>query len=59
MRDFAGRPTIIDALTGPVPPAACQALPALARAVTDAAAWSRTGQRPVHDPFGGVNDADL
>jgi hypothetical protein len=59
MCDHGGQPSIIDALIGPVPPAAVKALPALARAVAGAAEWCRTGIRPAFDPLGSVNDDEL
>lgn len=59
MHDHEGQPTIIDALIGPVPPAAAKALPSLARAAAEAAEWSRTGIRPDYDPLGTVNDDEL
>jgi hypothetical protein len=59
MRDQSDRPTIIDALIGPVSSMACNSLPALARAVVEATEWSLTGFRPVGNAFSDVCDDEL
>jgi hypothetical protein len=59
MRNHEGEPTIIDALIGPVSPAACKAVPELARAVGEARIWAKTGTRPQSNAFDMLDDADL
>lgn len=59
MRNHEGEPTIIDALIGPVSPAACKAVPELARAVDEARIWAKTGSRSQSNAFDVPDDAEL
>lgn len=59
MRDAEGRPTIIDALTGAIPPLAYEQLRAIREAVQDAKDL-REGRQPLARPqFEDVDDHDL
>lgn len=55
MRNHEGRPTIIDALIGPVTRAAYKQVPPLTRAVDEARQWLQGRPRP---PTGGFEDVD-
>ena len=51
MRDRNDTPTIIDALIGPVTPAAHERLPWLARHAAAARTWRQTGEKPPWKPL--------
>lgn len=59
MRDFLNRPCIIDALIGPITPAALQSISWLKDAVSDAEKFRRTGIKPRYDLFDEIDDAEL
>ena len=58
MLDATGRPTIIDALIGPVPSEALR-VPAVAESIHRALVWRRTGALPDKDRFDAGDDAEL
>lgn len=59
MRNAEGEPTIIDALTGYLPPYVLQELPWLKMAAADAETFRETGQAVLRSPFDGVDDDEL
>ncbi len=59
MRDAAGFPTVIDALIGPVTPAAHEAVPRLANTVARARLWREEGTLPPEPDFMAVDDDEL
>lgn len=59
MMDANGDPTIIDALTGYLPPYVLKELPWLNMAAADAETYRKTGQAPLRSLFDGVNDDEL
>lgn len=59
MIDADGRPTIIDALVGSIPPGTFRHLPWLKEACADALTYRTTGQKPSRDLFDGIHDDDL
>lgn len=59
MIDSNGKPTIIDALIGGIPPQAIRSCYFLDMAISDARQWKITGQLPLHTPFEDVADEEL
>lgn len=59
MRDAEGNPTIIDALTGYLPPYVLKELPWLNMASNDAKIFRETGQPVLRSLFDGVDDDEL
>ena len=59
MRDVEGRPTIIDALVGYLPPYVLKELPWLNIAANDAKIFRETGQPPLRSLFDDVDDDEL
>ena len=59
MRDSEGKPTIIDALIGYLPPYVLKELPWLNIATHDALQFRDTGQAPLRCLFDNINDDDL
>jgi len=59
MRDYLGRPTIIDALVGVISPAAMSENSWLRKTVVDAEVYRRTGKKPAYDLFDEIDDSEL
>ena len=58
MRDSLGKPTVIDALIGSIPPAAVQKS-GLNQPIRDAQTYRLTGKKPTYDLFDGFSDDEL
>jgi hypothetical protein len=59
MRDSLNRPCVIDALVGPITPAAMQRISWLRAAIYDARVFRETGRKPVYDLLDEIEDAEL
>ena len=59
MRNAEGKPTIIDALVGYLPPYVLKELPWLNIAADDAKVFRETGQAPLRSHFDGIDDDEL
>jgi len=59
MRDYLGRPCIIDALIGAITPAALSQNSWLREAAGDAETFRMTGKKPSHDLFDEIDDSEL
>ena len=59
MCDSLGKPCVVEALIGSIPPAAIKRLDCLSGAIADAREFRVTGMKPQYDLFDGIDDEEL